>query len=134
MSTDNHLRIYECLEQPALSSWQLADEVDVPALPSGTARGHSSLAHTLAPGTPTPAMTGATAVDGASVSSLLQAAQQQQSAAQGAGRPGQGVREADGGWCVSWCKDRYWGEVLAVGCGVSGVVKVRFRFILFASL
>lgn len=33
-------------------------------------------------------------------------------------------READGGWCLSWCKDRYWGEVLAVGCGVSGSIKV----------
>ena len=48
----------------------------------------------------------------------------QHAASQGAGRPGIGMREADGGWCVSWCKDRYWGEVVAVGAGVNGTVKV----------
>jgi nucleoporin SEH1 len=35
-----------------------------------------------------------------------------------------GNREADGGWCISWCKDRYWGEVIAVGCGTNGIIKV----------
>ncbi|EDR03350.1 uncharacterized protein LACBIDRAFT_238721 [Laccaria bicolor S238N-H82] len=30
---------------------------------------------------------------------------------------------ADGGWCLSWCKDRYWGEVIAAGCGTSGTIK-----------
>lgn len=39
-------------------------------------------------------------------------------------RPGVGIREADGGWCVSWCKEHYWGELVAVGWGVGGVVKV----------
>jgi len=39
-------------------------------------------------------------------------------------RPGVGNREADGGWCISWCKERYWGEVIATGCGVSGIVKI----------
>lgn len=131
MSSDNQLRIYECLEQPALASWQLADEVDIPSLPSPGPAGSSTragtLAHTLAPGTPMPTSGSGAALDGASVNSLLQAAQQQQQAQQGggaaAGRSG-GIREADGGWCVSWCKERYWGEVLAVGCGTSGVIKV----------
>ncbi|EJD05418.1 WD40 repeat-like protein [Fomitiporia mediterranea MF3/22] len=124
VSSDNQLRTYECVEQPALSSWQLVDEVDVPSLSVGSAHGGPSLAQTLAPGTPTPSASGAIALDSASVSNLLQTAQQQQSAAHGAGRPGVGLREADGGWCLSWCKDKYWGEVLAVGCGVSGVVKI----------
>lgn len=53
-------------------------------------------------------------------------AQQQAALAQAPSRPGMGSREADGGWCVSWCKDRYWGEVIAVGCGVGGTIKVRF--------
>ncbi|KAL5521651.1 SEH1 [Sanghuangporus sanghuang] len=122
ISSDNHLRIYECLEQPALSSWQLIDEVDVPSLTvSNTHPG--SIAGTIAPGTPTPAAAGAITFDGASVSNMLQTAQQQQAATH-PNRPGVGVREADGGWCLSWCKERYWGEVLAVGCGVSGVVKI----------
>ncbi|KAL5514312.1 hypothetical protein ACEPAG_2400 [Sanghuangporus baumii] len=122
VSSDNHLRIYECLEQPALSSWQLIDEVDVPSLPVSDTH-PSSIAGTIAPGTPTPAAAGAITFDGASVSNMLQTAQQQQAATH-PNRPGVGVREADGGWCLSWCKERYWGEVLAVGCGVSGVVKI----------
>ncbi|KAF9486184.1 WD40 repeat-like protein [Pholiota conissans] len=46
------------------------------------------------------------------------------SATNTSGRAGQGNREADGGWCISWCKDKYWGEVIAAGCGTSGVVKI----------
>ncbi|THH03870.1 hypothetical protein EW145_g5942 [Phellinidium pouzarii] len=124
ISSDNHLRIYECLEQPALANWQLVDEVDMPALPKHAVGGPSSLSNTVATSTPTPTQMGTSALDGASVTSLLQAAQQQNAAQQGAGRPGLGSREADGGWCVSWCKERYWGEVLAVGSGVGGIVKI----------
>jgi nucleoporin SEH1 len=55
-------------------------------------------------------------------------AQQGQSGGVGAtgsgGRPGTGNREADGGWCVSWCKDRYWGEIIAAAAGIGGLVKV----------
>ena len=86
-------------------------------------RSGTSIAGTIAPGTPTPASAGAIAFDGTSVSNMLQSAQQQQAVAY-PNRPGVGIREADGGWCLSWCKERYWGEVLAGGCGVSGVVKV----------
>lgn len=74
---------------------------------------------------------------GASASLVAQALQQASSASitsntanasgstgNSGGRPGLANREADGGWCLSWCKDRYWGEVLAVGCGTGGWVKV----------
>ena len=44
-------------------------------------------------------------------------------------RPGYGRREADGGWSLSWCKDKDWGELLAVTAGVSGTVHVRAPFI-----
>lgn len=37
--------------------------------------------------------------------------------------PGQ-HREADGGWCLSWCKERYWGEILAASAGTTGAVHV----------
>ncbi|KAH9923304.1 WD40 repeat-like protein [Amylocystis lapponica] len=75
ISSDNYLRVYECLEQPSLTTWQLAEEVDILSLPA-TSPLSGSLSQT-----------------------------------------------ADGGWCISWCKDRYWGEVIATGCGISGVVK-----------
>jgi len=44
-------------------------------------------------------------------------------------------READGGWCLSWCKERYWGEILAASVSITGIVHVgwifrmRFRFL-----
>lgn len=121
ISTDNHLRIYECLEQPSLSTWQLAEEVDIHSLPSTSSPSSVSLAFA------TPTQTSAT-LEGASASLVAQALQQSQS--QGPfvqNRPGLGNREADGGWCISWCKDRYWGEILAAGCGIGGTVKVHLH-------
>ncbi|CCM04009.1 uncharacterized protein FIBRA_06166 [Fibroporia radiculosa] len=86
IASDNHLRIYECLEQPSLNTWQLSEEVDVLSLPSSSGKRSNVPTVTLA--TPT--------------------------------QPG-----ADGGWCLSWCKDRYWGEIIAAGCGINGIVKVQ---------
>ena len=100
------------------------DEVDVPLRPTPSATNGTSVTITLAPGTPNPALGGGSALDSASVSNILQATQQQNAAQQGSGRPGVGIREADGAWCLSWCKERYWGEILAVGCGVGGIIKV----------
>ncbi|KAH8101864.1 WD40 repeat-like protein [Cristinia sonorae] len=120
VSSDNHLRIYECLEQPSLATWQLAEEVDVLSLPSSSPTSNSvSQTVTLA----TPTQTTST-LDGASVSLAAQALQQQQQQSQGPSRPGLGNREADGGWCISWCKDKYWGEVIAAGCGIDGKIKI----------
>ncbi|KAL0951965.1 hypothetical protein HGRIS_008616 [Hohenbuehelia grisea] len=126
ISSDNHLRIYECLESPNPFNWQLTTEVDVLSLPLSTTPASHSHTHTGALATPT--QTTAT-LDAASASLVSQALQQglSQSAAPGAtqpGRSGMGSREADGGWCISWCKDRYWGEVIAAGCGISGTIKI----------
>ena len=119
VSSDNHLRIYECLEQSSLATWQLCEEVDVTTLPSMSSPSSLSVAFA------TPTQTNAT-LEGASASLVAQALQQSQVPLQQ--RPGFGNREADGGWCVSWCKERYWGEVLAAGCGISGTVKVRYFY------
>ncbi|KNZ74283.1 Nucleoporin SEH1 [Termitomyces sp. J132] len=72
IASDNSLRIYECIEQPSISTWQLSEELDVQNLSSS---GSPSL-HT------------------------------------------------HGGWCISWCKDRYWGELIATASGIDGVVKI----------
>ncbi|KAJ6600018.1 WD40-repeat-containing domain protein [Mycena vulgaris] len=109
ISSDNHLRIYECLEQPALTTWQLSEEVDVQALASGAP----------APQIGTPTQTSSMNVS-ADAPLLAQALQQSVVPP----RPGLGNREADGGWCLSWCRDRYWGELLAAGAGTSGLVKI----------
>ncbi|KAL4254361.1 Protein transport protein SEC13 [Abortiporus biennis] len=116
ISSDNHLRIYECLEQPSLLTWQLAEEVDVLTLPSSSPATHS-LSHTVTQVTPTQTLS---TLEGTSVALAAHAIQQQQPPS----RPGMGNKEADGGWCISWCKDRYWGEVIAAACGIDGKVKV----------
>ncbi|KAH9926762.1 WD40 repeat-like protein [Fomitopsis serialis] len=119
ISSDNFLRVYECLEQPSLATWQLSDEVDVTALPSASAP--RSIAPTVTLTTPTqPSAT----LDAASVSLAAHAVQQQQQQSQLPSRPGLGYREADGGWCISWCKDRYWGEIIAASSGINGLVKI----------
>jgi len=37
---------------------------------------------------------------------------------------GLGKKEADGGWCLSWCKDKTYGELCAVTAGATGSVKI----------
>lgn len=86
----------------------------------------ASHAHTVAMATPTQTNT---SLDGPSASLVATALQQHQN--QPANRPGLGNREADGGWCLAWCKERYWGEVIAAGCGVNGLVKVCVLISLF---
>lgn len=122
ISSDNYLRVYECLEQPALTSWQLSEEVDITSI-STTSPTSNSVTHTVTLTTPT--QTVAT-LDGASASLVSTQLQQQQhqQLTQAQGKPGGANKEADGGWCISWCKDRYWGELIAAGCGVDGTVKI----------
>ncbi|KAI0064825.1 WD40 repeat-like protein [Artomyces pyxidatus] len=119
IASDNFLRVYECLEAPSLTTWQVADEIDVPALPS-TSSASASHTHTLAVATPTQTTS---SIDGPATASLVASALQQHQNAP-TSRPAIGNREADGGWCLSWCKERYWGEVIAASCGVKGVVKI----------
>ncbi|KAI0350137.1 WD40 repeat-like protein [Trametes cingulata] len=120
ISSDNCLRIYECLEHPSLADWQLQEEVDVLSLPAASPAPRS-LSQTLTMATPTQP---STTLDGNSVSLVAHALQQQAAQNQLPGRPGLGTREADGGWCISWCKDKYWGEIIAAGCGIDGIVKI----------
>ncbi|OBZ78097.1 Nucleoporin seh1 [Grifola frondosa] len=120
ISSDNHLRVYECLEQPSLSTWQLSEEVDVLSLPS-TSPANRSNPQTVTLATPTQL---SAPLDSTSASLVTHALQQQQQLSQAPTRPGLGNREADGGWCISWCKDKYWGEIIAAGCGINGTVKI----------
>ncbi|KAJ4492682.1 WD40-repeat-containing domain protein [Lentinula edodes] len=34
------------------------------------------------------------------------------------------VQDVQGGWAVSWCKDRYWGQVIAAVAGATDVVSI----------
>ena len=108
------MRVYECLEAPALANWTLVEETDVLVLPSTL----TSRPHTYAAPTPTQ-ISGTPAADASLVANALQQQQPPPPVQRGAGS-----READGGWSISWCKERYWGEVLAICSGVSCIVKV----------
>lgn len=120
ISTDNTLRIYECLEPPSLKAWQLAEEFDVPSLAAGSAG--TTAAATLVTGTPT--VTASAQLDSNPPAPMLAANALAQQGAPPEGRIAAGSREADGGWALSWCKDFHHGELLAVACGVSSIVKV----------
>ncbi|KAH6905322.1 nuclear pore protein seh1 [Coprinopsis sp. MPI-PUGE-AT-0042] len=122
ISSDSILRVYECVDHSTLATWQHHEDIDIINLVPGPSPSHVTRAQTVALATPTqtiPSMGNASLLDGAS-----QALQQQQQQSTGPARSGVGNREADGGWTLSWCKDRYWGDVIAVGAGTSGVVKI----------
>ena len=119
------------------------EELDVQTMAIGPPRGYLSRAHTIALATPTQTHTTLDAASASLVSHALQQGlqqqqqqQQQQVAAVSASqtRSGLGNREADGGWCISWCKERYWGEIIAAGCGTNGLIKVLFFFFFFLNL
>ncbi|KAG6850306.1 hypothetical protein H0H93_015248 [Arthromyces matolae] len=126
IASDNNLRIYECLEQPSITNWQLTEELDVVNLPSTGSPSFHSRAHTAAIATPTQINATLDATNASLVTQALQANIQQNgnTTPLPSTRQGPGNREADGGWCISWCKDRYWGELIAVGCGTNGIVKI----------
>ena len=113
------------------------EELDVQGMAIGPPPSYSSRGHTIALSTPTQAHATLDAASASLIShALQQGLQQQQQQQQGTAgsaiaqsRSGLGNREADGGWCISWCKDRYWGEIIAAGCGTNGLIKVLFYVI-----
>jgi nucleoporin SEH1 len=106
LSSDNYLRIYDCLELHNLTNWNASFTIDVSmAFPSAT------------PPLSSPDIIGAPGTS-------LGASSNGRSYGSGVGGDRPGKREADGGWSLSWCKDKSWGQVLAVAAGTSGVVKV----------
>ncbi len=129
MASDNILRIYECIDQSSLASWQLLQDIDVLNLPASTTPTFYSRAHTVALSTPTQVTSSVDKNNFADHAQALSQGLQQNAAMNNQARHGIGNREADGGWSLSWCKDRYWGEILAASAGTSGIVKVRFSAI-----
>ncbi|RXW16830.1 hypothetical protein EST38_g9014 [Candolleomyces aberdarensis] len=123
IATDNILRIYECLDQPTLSQWQLAEDIDIANAVPGPSPSHVTRAQTAALATPTQTHSSLDGVSAPLVAQGLQA-HLQQSTPVPPSRATLGNREADGGWTLSWCKDRYWGEIIAAGAGNNGVVKI----------
>lgn len=126
MASDNILRIYECIDQSSLTTWQPLQDIDVLNLPTSTTPTFYSRAHSVAVSTPTQTISSIDKNNFADhAQALSQGLQQNAAALNNQARHGVGNREADGGWCLSWCKDRYWGEILAASAGTFGIVKVN---------
>ncbi|KAG9004536.1 hypothetical protein FRB93_010313 [Tulasnella sp. JGI-2019a] len=148
LSTDMQLRIYECVDMPSLSNWTVVEEFDLSVLPSPvhtSSQGTPTLTGThldpsasssmasavpsnLNPNTVHPSGAAATPSPGTHT-------RQQAEHEPGVGDDGDGVppapmrdnlgsREADGGWSLSWCKDKWWGQIMAVACGTSNILKI----------
>lgn len=107
------LRVYECLEIYSASSWQLTMELDVMTF--------GGITPSLTPAVPTPGIENSspTSSEGLtrrpSTPSIMQASKLAANAS---------TREAESGWCLSWCKEKWWGEIVAVSAGMSACVKV----------
>ncbi|KAG7544247.1 hypothetical protein FFLO_03360 [Filobasidium floriforme] len=124
ISTDATLRIYTSIS-PTLTEWQLTNSISVP-----------SLINTSSSANPTDGDSGISGIAGQSSQnsstnsnsgSVAGGSGFQQSSGTGPGagliNPGKG-NEALGGWTVSWCKEKWWGSVLAVSSGHSGIIKI----------
>lgn len=118
ISTDATLRIYTSIS-PTLTDWQVTNSISVPSLVSTSsnnpADGDSSAIYL-----PGQQPSGASSSTSGSVGG---SGFQQSLSGAGVPNPGKG-NEALGGWTVSWCKEKWWGSVLAVSSGHSGIIKV----------
>lgn len=152
ISTDANLRIYTSIS-PTSTDWQLTHSISVPSLitttssngddnPSGSGSGGAGAANGQNPSSsqaqPPHSQSPATSGSVSGGSGFQQSINGSMggsggggsgSVAGGAGsamgliNPGKG-NEALGGWTVSWCKEKWWGSVLAVSSGHSGIIKV----------
>ncbi|KAM0792946.1 hypothetical protein ACM66B_002705 [Microbotryomycetes sp. NB124-2] len=163
VSSDSHLRLWECLDPISMSDWTLVEDIDLNGLPlqpstggstTTTAAGAAATGGGLHQAT---SATGSTSVASQGYDQTMQSPAKQASlgvsgsSASGLA-PGQtgfggasglspsmvstagstaslearknGTVESDGGWSLSWCKEAWWGERLAVSAGTSGVIRL----------
>ncbi|KAF8317191.1 WD40 repeat-like protein [Clavulina sp. PMI_390] len=113
ISADSMLRVYECVEIYNVSAWTMTEELDVSTFGGTTP--------SLTPAViPTPGLENGSpsSSDGIlgrpATPSLTHASRLAASA---------GSREAESGWCLSWCKERSY-DILAVSSGTTPTVKI----------
>ncbi|KAG8710607.1 hypothetical protein FRC09_021015 [Ceratobasidium sp. 395] len=124
VASDNFIRIYECHETYHLTSWSMVEEFDAAAISSPLSTGESP--NSGATPTQTHASLSETPPLAPSGISLQRSGGVTTNTAASANVPTKplGVKEADGAWCVSWLKDKFAGEIIAVSCGTQAVLKV----------
>lgn len=148
VSSDSHLRLWECLDPVSMLEWTLVEDIDLGNLPvqpsSATSAGLGAGGLQGQQGGPSPSLTvpadnvaspakggsgpsssglGPTSLGSAGGSSNVGSLGSSASGSSFDGRRG-GTVESDGGWALSWCKEAWWGERLAVSGGNSGIIRV----------
>ncbi|GAA5903091.1 hypothetical protein JCM6882_006965 [Rhodosporidiobolus microsporus] len=128
VSSDNHLRVWECLDPVGGREWVLVQDVEVASLPLGACSAASVAGNS---GVILPGVDGASSVETPGASSATGSVDGRASGSGGQGTAGGvskgGTVESDGGWAVSWCREHWWGERVAVSAGTNGVVRL-FHF------
>ncbi|KAF8605723.1 WD40 repeat-like protein [Ceratobasidium sp. AG-I] len=123
IASDNFVRIYECHETYHLTAWSMVEEFDAATISFPLSAGESPNSGA------TPTQTHASLSDTPPAPSGI-SLQRSGGASAAAGATSNapmkpvGVKEADGAWSVSWLKDKFSGEIIAVSCGIQAVVKI----------
>jgi nucleoporin SEH1 len=129
VSSDSHLRLWECLDPVTLADWSLVEDIDLSILPTTPS---SSMDKGAAPGTSAEGQSA-----GGSPQKLNAPGSSLAGSSTGSGNSFDGRKtgtvESDGGWSLSWCKESWWGEILAVSSGSSGIIRVSDLVPLYSS-
>lgn len=157
VSSDSHLRVWGCLDPVSLNDWSLIEDIDLSILPLGPSSSNAGAGLAPLPGggggggngagfgaeaggaSPQKGAPGQMGAGGSSLGSVAGSmggmgsmASSSGSGSSFEGRKG-GTVESDGGWALSWCKEAWWGERIAVSAGSSGIIRVRLSLgLLFA--
>jgi nucleoporin SEH1 len=142
VSSDSHLRLWECLEPAGMSEWSLIEDIDLASLPNGPSSALSNTSNPIPLSSMTPAGSG---FDQASSSyGSNQAGSPVKFGSTSLAGHGDslnhssnnrvGMVESDGGWSLSWCKEAWWGERLAVSSGTNGIIRVSLLSFLLIAL
>ncbi|GAA5991575.1 hypothetical protein JCM5350_002621 [Sporobolomyces pararoseus] len=148
ISSDNRLRIWECLDPIKANDFNLVQDIDLGALPlafpntvmtGGSSSSNSSNSTTAnvggggggggngnSSGVSVNSNSGNTPNENSSTGGSVTGS----SSIDGSRRivgGGQSTVESDGGWSLSWCREHWWGERLAVSSGTNGIIRL-FHF------
>jgi hypothetical protein len=129
ISSDNHLRFYICFDSSSLTDWSLTFDVDLSSMP---------VLSQISPSQPSAvdvSMEGPVPSPFLSQKSTKSSKGTNFTSSTGSGGKSTksdeniiGVVESDSGWSLSWIKEGWWGDRVAVSSGREGVIRVSIHF------
>nr|KIR44984.1 nucleoporin SEH1 [Cryptococcus bacillisporus CA1280] len=118
IATDGYLRVHTSLD-PSLNDWSEIVKVHVPSLPGPSASGPGGASGDDATGGTPSSSTGGTGLAG----TLALASNTGDGGSSTSHHPNTSEL-ATGGWGLSWCKERWWGPLIAVFAGTLPSIKL----------